>query len=130
MGGRFRKLRPVPRQSAEQLAKTVRLFADNLVFSSAHMHEGELRHLQLVFMPIMFGALDGVDKGSIGVIYEELNQAGPRCLNGMPMFFSCYLLHKDDWTIVRNHLPIHDQKRRDLDAATVEAIKGARRKGG
>lgn len=33
----------------------------------------------------------------IGIFWEYLDQAGPRSINGMPMFFSVRIMHKDDW---------------------------------
>lgn len=33
---------------------------------------------------------------SIGLVYEYLDKAGPRGINGMPNFFSCRLLNQDD----------------------------------
>jgi hypothetical protein len=42
------------------------------------------------------------DLGSnLGVIYAYMRDAGPRSINGYPMFSACTLLHKADWEIVR-----------------------------
>lgn len=40
-----------------------------------------------------------------GLVYEYLSEAGPRAINGRPMFFSCRVLSKEDastvWEIVK-----------------------------
>lgn len=33
----------------------------------------------------------------LGIIWEHHNKSLPRGVNGMPMFMSCRLMHKDDW---------------------------------
>lgn len=33
----------------------------------------------------------------IGLIYEYLDKAGPRSINGYPIFFSMRIMHRDDW---------------------------------
>jgi hypothetical protein len=37
----------------------------------------------------------------VGVIYEHYEKAGPRGVNGYPMFMSMRILHREDWDIVR-----------------------------
>jgi hypothetical protein len=45
----------------------------------------------------LFG-LEGsnIDPDSVGMIYENMSEAGPRSINGYPMFMSCKLLNKTD----------------------------------
>jgi hypothetical protein len=33
----------------------------------------------------------------IGCIWEYLSKAGPRGINGYPIFFSMHFMHVDDW---------------------------------
>lgn len=35
----------------------------------------------------------------LGVIYEHMSAAGPRGINGYPMFMSLRLMHRDDWKL-------------------------------
>jgi len=41
---------------------------------------------------------------NLGVIYEYYSEAGPRCCNGYPCFFSCHIINKADW--IRAHAAI------------------------
>ena len=34
---------------------------------------------------------------NLGVIYEEISKAGPRSVNGQPIFMSCRILNRSDW---------------------------------
>jgi len=52
-----------------------------------------------VFMPLL-GGLTGMDTAKIGNILEEYAKAGPRSINGYPMFFSCRIIHIDDWRVI------------------------------
>jgi hypothetical protein len=33
----------------------------------------------------------------LGIIWEYVDKAGPRAVNGCPMFFSCHLMNREDW---------------------------------
>ena len=53
----------------------------------------------MIFMPLALGVLSEMDKEEvkdIGLIYEYNDQAGPRGINGYPMFMSCRYLSKKD----------------------------------
>lgn len=53
----------------------------------------------MVFMVIGLGALQDIPEDElkkIALIYEFRSQAGPRGINGMPMFTSCRFIHLDD----------------------------------
>jgi hypothetical protein len=50
-------------------------------------------------MPIALGAFSKWTEEEIknvGLIYEHLNSAGPRSINGMPNFFSLQVLNQED----------------------------------
>jgi hypothetical protein len=47
--------------------------------------------LKLVFMVLLFCKNEDIPK-DIGAIYEYMDRAGPRAINGMPTFFSCRFL--------------------------------------
>lgn len=87
----------VPRKSDEELREFVLAYCDGRVFTSLQISKD--RDIGLVFMPLALGALHNVTDqyaASIGLIYEYLSKAGPSSINGMPVFFSCRLLHRDD----------------------------------
>ena len=53
--------------------------------------------LPVIFMPLGFGALSDIDVSLIGNIIEEYSKAGPRGINGYPMFMSAQIVHVEDW---------------------------------
>lgn len=55
------------------------------------------KDIPMVFMPIMFMKKEELEKQDIYFIYEYLSEAGPRSINGMPMFTSCYFLNKENF---------------------------------
>jgi len=52
-------------------------------------------------MPLAFQDLESMgfyeeDIANIGTIWEHITECGPS-INGMPIFFSMRVMHKDDW---------------------------------
>ena len=67
------------------------------IFTDRHLHDQSA--LPMVFMPLVLGALKDKsvdDIKSIGLIYERIDAAGPRSINGYPCFTSMRLLDKPD----------------------------------
>ncbi len=107
----------IPKKEREELQQLVRdIVAGNVV--TAEQIPTDM--WSTVFMPIMFGALNGPSPGEfpvrmsdlpsevyraytdtrlrdLGTIYENVSEAGPMSINGYPTFYSMKLLHKDDW---------------------------------
>lgn len=81
-------------------AEALKTLADDIragrIFTSAHIATHD-NVLGLVFMPLAFmSAEDRETLRDVGMAYEYLDKAGPRCINGYPMFFSVRLLSKED----------------------------------
>jgi len=58
----------------------------------------------MVFLPIAFGAFTRVPYEYIeqmGIIFEYIEKAGNKTINGMPVFMSMQILHKEDWKIAK-----------------------------
>ena len=88
-----------PRMSAEEVRQFVLDVLSNRIMLSVGLSPQEL---QMVFFPLLFGALSKMSREyieQIGVIYEYLSEAAPRSCNGLPSFFSMHIMHKDDWAI-------------------------------
>ena len=110
------------RMTDEELTTFVRAWVDGLIFSTAHMPEHELKNnLGCVFMPLIIPLELGEDAKDVGLIWEYLSKAGSRSINGMPMFVSCNIMHKDDWAIARD--AINDL----IDQRKAETVKLKRR---
>lgn len=83
------------------LATFVMEVCDGKIFTLHHIREHDRESMvPMVFMPVALGAFSGwygVDLEQVGTIWEYLSEAGPRAINGYPMFFSLRVMHKDDW---------------------------------
>lgn len=58
----------------------------------------------MVFMPLGLGALQGAPEeevAKVGTVYQYLDKAASRSINGRPCFFSVRFLHVDDFAEVR-----------------------------
>jgi hypothetical protein len=98
--------------SPEKLDEIAKDIALNKIFTSAHMRPNDwATTLGLVFMPLALGAFasekpkdfevgalkdDGYTLQDIGLFYEYWDKAGPRSINGYPIFFSCAVLNHED----------------------------------
>lgn len=87
--------KPVPPTSEDELNKIVQGILTNQVFTSNHVQNVDM--IPMVFMPIALGGLADVDLNTLGGIYEYMDKASPRSINGYPTFFSCRLVNREDW---------------------------------
>lgn len=68
-------------------------------------HCGNISEISMVFMPLAFGlGLDPEDEKKIGLVYEYMDQAGPRSINGKPTFSSMRFLDTNDTNRVSEKL--------------------------
>lgn len=76
-----------------QISNLAKDIAMNKVFTSDHIPGNQVDNiLGMVFMPVVLGAYSDLSdeaKKDIGFIYEYIDKAGPRSINGFPIFFSC-----------------------------------------
>jgi hypothetical protein len=86
------------RASEEKLKALAMDMADGKVFTDMSIREGDVSLLGMIFMPLLF--LDEEQRVDLmedtGMIYEYHDQAGPRGINGYPMFMSFHSVHRDD----------------------------------
>jgi hypothetical protein len=68
-----------------------------------------------VFMVVGMGGLADYDLDTVGCVYEYLEKAGERGINGYPMFMSCKLIHTEDWKVIL-------ERGRRVEAAMKEAM--------
>lgn len=88
---------------------------DDKVFTDRHLRENEIPMLGQVFMPIIFmdpAEFKRISK-DIGMIYEYNKEAGPRAINGLPLFMSCKFLSKEECTRIAPFIhEIHEFKQK------------------
>lgn len=81
-----------------EITTLARDIVTNRVFVSDQLHSQ--KDLELVFPVILFmkkKALQELLDGGVFAFYEYLERAAPRTVNGLPMFFSCRWLTKDEY---------------------------------
>lgn len=107
------------RMSTEQKRKFLREYCDGRIFTSLEL-EDQSHLLHLVFLPLALADRDALpDLSKLGLIWEHTSAAGPRSVNGMPIFFSCHFMHLDDWTELRPKIAEELERR---ERATEDAI--------
>ena len=80
----------------EELKKLAVDIVNGKVFTSLHLEGDDMNLLGHIFTPCLFGALEEIDTSNLGLIYEYLDKAGPRSINGYPTFFSMKILSMAD----------------------------------
>ena len=95
--GRFTEA-AVPRLSSDEIHALARDLVTNVAWMP--MNENEMR---LAF-PILAFAAPGMSDAymaSAGAVWEYLSKASPVGINGLPLFLSCHLVHKEDVPLLR-----------------------------
>lgn len=87
----------IPNRLDDDLRKFAMDYVENCIFTSANVQNKN--DLGMVFMVLLLGAFKGYSEeeiNDIGLIFEYTDKAGPRCINGMPIFLSCQFLNQHD----------------------------------
>lgn len=92
-----KELVKIPSKTDEELKQFVLDFLGNRIFCMQHVAQQDLHLLGSIFMYAGLGGLATVDRESVGTIYEYLDEAGQRGVNGYPTFISLKMLNKEDW---------------------------------
>lgn len=86
----------VQRLPEERLREFVDGVCSDRIYLSGYVREP--RMLGMVFMPLALGLLSAcTNPKEIGCAWEWMSAAGPRSINGMPMFSSVKFIHVEDW---------------------------------
>jgi hypothetical protein len=100
--------KPMSEPERRQLALDI---MDGKVFGSWNLDPDEARNvIGMIFLPLSLGA--NVPKG-VAHIYEYLSQAGPRAINGNPIFMSFRVLLKED---AKALFPMMEELKKQRDA--------------
>lgn len=106
----------LPRLGDDELRKFVVDVLAGRVFTSAQVRDQSL--ISMIFMPLALGALHEYVPESlliIGVLWEYLEQALPRGINGYPMFTSVRMMHRLDWDRARKALILEQERQKSLE---------------
>lgn len=93
-----------PKMKVEGMKQLAKDIATGKVFMDIFLREHEVQNIgHLIFMPMAFmdwSDWTDEDKSQFGAVYEYFDKAGPRSINGYPIFFSCGFIHRDDLRVV------------------------------
>jgi hypothetical protein len=90
------KNRPI--EEVKQIAQDMH---HGLIFCDRFCNSSE--EVAMVFMVLSLmdqKDIDELKKDPPGLIFEYFSKAGPRSINGMPMFVSCQMLSKEDTVVL------------------------------
>jgi hypothetical protein len=83
----------------DKLKEIARDMAMGKIFCDRHIPINQPQLFSQIFMTFLFldiGPETGESMLDIGLVYEYLDKAGPRSVNGFPIFHSCAVLLTDD----------------------------------
>lgn len=85
------------RMTDKEIKKLAEDMYKGLIFTDMHIRNSE--DIPMVFQPLIFiheEQLEELRSGPPGLLYEYMSEAGPRSINGMPIFWSFNMLSQED----------------------------------
>lgn len=77
-------------------------------------------------MVLSFGALKNASDSyidSIGLIWEYMENAGPRSINNCPQFSSCRFMHREDWKIAKKAIiELDSREKADVESVLNDSV--------
>lgn len=107
----------IENQKPEELEKLAWDIVGGQVYTDRHCPENLIVS---VFMPMMF-VEDKSFFDDVGLVYEYMDKAGPRSINGQPMFMSMRCLNKADTKILMERVAtLHKMKTDAIETAKAD----------
>lgn len=98
-------------RSDEELKTIAKDIKGNLIFRSAYVSLGDQSLMSMIFMPLaLMGPKESkqivkdLKSGKVAEFYEYYDKAGPRAINGYPIFVSFYTLGRDEVEKVNEYI--------------------------
>lgn len=86
-----------PRMTGDEINDMARGIVANQYFVATQAPPDMLTS---IFMVLGLGGGADLDWDKVGNVVEEMSKANPMAVNGYPTFFSCRIVHIDDWKVV------------------------------
>lgn len=109
--------RVLPNQADEDLKKLAVDLYEGRIYTDRHLPANQTAGM--VFMPLILGAFadwSDEEKKQVGMIYEYIDKALPRGVNGQPIFGSFRMLNRHDVEIVQEHLTKYSAMKKEFGA--------------
>lgn len=84
----------VPRLDDDEIKRVAHGLVAGHIFTASMCPPEMIGH---IFMVAMLGGLSEYDAADIAMLYEWLDKAGERGINGYPVFMSCGVVCHEDW---------------------------------
>jgi len=101
--------KPVSSKTHEELKQIAMDLVDGKIFTDRSIDQTDSRLFASIFMPVMFGCFNDKDINTVGLVYEYLSEAGPRSINGYPIFMSLRMLNREDTQIMSEMAQKYDK---------------------
>jgi hypothetical protein len=89
----------IARRSTEELKRFVLDYCDGKIYTLHDVPPVARNCVNIIFLCLALSPPRTPAEGweSFGTLYEYWDQAGPRSINGQPIFWSHHYMHADDW---------------------------------
>lgn len=89
-------------KTLEQLRELAADIVDGKVFTTNHIRPEDVRLIPSLFIPLAFADEEHrATLENVAMVYEYIEKAGPRSVNGYPAFFSCKFLTKEEYDVMQ-----------------------------
>lgn len=112
--------RLIPDQEPAALLKLARDIMAGDVFGSWGVRQAN--DMRMVFMTIALGAYGKGAPENLAHVYEYVSEAGPRSINGMPMFMSHKEINHSDFEKLVNLITTLTEKEKEEDAELLKEM--------
>lgn len=92
-----------PRLTPEEISSVAKEYQAGHIFGSWQIPDTQADLLPSIFMVLIFLdeiAVKEIQATKAVYCYEHMSKAGPRSINGYPIFMSCRLIHKEDVELI------------------------------
>ena len=107
------KMEKLNRMKEEDLKQLALDMHKGLIFTDTQI--GQPNMLAMVFMPLAFMSVDKKWVDQVGLIYEYLDKAGPRSVNGMPTFMSMRIVPKTDLPLLIEYVKKYEKAEKAVE---------------
>jgi hypothetical protein len=110
--------------SEEQLRKLAQEIVEGKVFTDRDLRRADQEGgtmLGMIFMPVLLMPNSAAYLADAGLLYEYWDQAGPRSVNGYPIFFSVRKIIKKDMPALEHYVKTFWEMKKELEKKFHEA---------
>lgn len=100
----------------EELRKLAQEIVEGKVFTDRDVRQGDHDILPVIFIPLSLMPNVHAWGADAGLVYEYWDQAGPRSINGYPIFFSVRKVIKKDMPALEHYVKTFWEMKKEIEA--------------